>query len=199
MHSRKVLCSLILVMLWTAGGVGAARAQEAGRVGLAVGYPASVGVIWHVSDRIALRPDVTLSQSSGDTTTTVNLTPTVMGTSRTSSDTWSVAVGASGLFYLGQWDALRTYVSPRFAYTRLAIHGATATTYAVPSNLSNTIASGYLVSGSFGAQYSFGRRFGVFGEVGVAYTDSTTKTDFAFSTSSKTIGTRSGVGVLFYF
>src|SRR5438128_1230854 len=43
-----------------------AAAQDHGRVGLVIGYPAAAGVILHVSDRVAVRPDVSFSQTSQD-------------------------------------------------------------------------------------------------------------------------------------
>ena len=44
-------------------------AQDAGKVGLTMGYPSSVGVIWNVAGRVALRPEITLSRMSGDSST----------------------------------------------------------------------------------------------------------------------------------
>ena len=38
--------------------------QEKGQVGLTVGYPASVGVVWHAVDRVAVRPEFTFTQIS---------------------------------------------------------------------------------------------------------------------------------------
>jgi hypothetical protein len=203
--------------MWLMGvlaGSTTAQAQERGRVGVAAGYPASVDVIWNVSNRVALRPDITWSQSSGDTTTSVTLNAGVasaVSTSRTSNDTWNVSVGLSALFYFHEWDALRAYVSPRVAYTRGTIHSSTTTILPIViavfppppptavTNTASTTMSGYLTSGSFGAEYSFGRRFAIFGEIGLAYTDSTTTTRPDFSASSRGFGTRSGVGAMFYF
>src|SRR4051794_3734236 len=92
------------------------RAQEPGQVGLVIGYPASVGVLWQVSDRFALRPELSLSQSSTDSTTS-----SPVGAFAVSNDNWQASVGASALCYVGKWESLRTYVSPRFAYSRTQV------------------------------------------------------------------------------
>ena len=42
-----------------------AQAQDTPRVGLTMGYPATVGVIWNVADRFALRPEMTFSGAAG--------------------------------------------------------------------------------------------------------------------------------------
>jgi hypothetical protein len=49
------------------GVSGTAAAQERGRVGLTVAHPASVGLIWHPSDRVAIRPDLNLSWTASET------------------------------------------------------------------------------------------------------------------------------------
>jgi hypothetical protein len=69
------------------------RAQERGDVGITMGDPAAVGVLFHVSDSLAIRPEVSFST----TTTDIPLT--------TSSSTL-YGVGVSALIYVKRWDAL---------------------------------------------------------------------------------------------
>ena len=182
-------------------------AEEPPRVGLSMGYPASVGVVWHVTDAVALRPE--LSFSHGATEATSDLSPFTL-TSNT--DSTVVGVGVSGLLYTAKWEALRSYVSPRFAYTRSS--GSTTSTEAVPvipgipgtpalppnPVLSTTISS-YVISGSFGAEYSLARRFALFGEVGYGYTrtSSSSSNSASLKETANATGTRTGVGVIFYF
>jgi hypothetical protein len=99
-----------------------------------------------------------------------------------------VAVGLSGLSYVGEWDALRGYVTPRFAYTR-----STTT-----SDLSQSVMSDYFVAGSFGLQYALGRRFSIFAEVGVGY-DWQKGSGGILDTTTHTVAPRSGVGAVFFF
>jgi hypothetical protein len=189
------------------------RAQDEPRVGITMGYPAAVGLIWHVADRVALRPEISVSRGSGESsiTTTVPVisvggvpsvsTATTITTN--TSDQWQVAVGVSGLFYLTRHEALRTYLSPRYAYSRGS--STSQSSGASPSSVSGGETSSHFVAGSFGAQYALGRRFSVFGEVGLGYSrtetepTSTTQIISVGPSISRTLSTRSGAGVILYF
>ena len=210
MSAMKTIGMLLVPMLCIAS---AARAQDAPKVGLTMGYPTSVGVLWQVADRVAVRPELSLSHVSGDTSG-VDLTNTP--TPLASDNTTSVGTGVSALFYIGPREALRTYVSPRFSYSRSSTSASSGT------STSDTAISSYQVTGSFGAQYTLGRRFGLFGEIGVGYTRTNTAIDsivtittgtivngvitqntrtqaLSSGSHSNTVATRSGVGVIFFF
>jgi hypothetical protein len=174
-------------------GIGTADAQESGRVGLVMGYPASLGVQWHVSDRVAFRPDVSLLRSSGDSTSPGS----AIGSTSTS---WSAGVGVSVVLYLGTWEGLRTYVSPRFSFARNSSSAGPAGGTR-SDNWSNT----YTAAGSWGAQYALGRRFSVFGEVGLSYARQTSSFTSSLpnvlgtDATASTVSTRSAVGAIVYF
>jgi hypothetical protein len=184
-----------------------ASAQETPRVGISMGYPAGIGIIWHITDGVALRPEISVQKQSGQSTTMrasviIGLPSdgTTITTSESTMDFWQASVGVSALFYLSKHDALRTYVSPRWAYTRDSSN--------LPSSLSDSInfgtsGSGNLVAGSFGAQYALGRKFSAFGEVGVEFSRTvSTPNDRQFGSSRdvfQTFGTRSAAGVILYF
>jgi hypothetical protein len=53
----------------------------------------------------------------------------------------------------------------------------------------------------FGAEYSLGRRFSVFGEAGVGYSwqKTTNGSITIFSSRSHSVSTRTGAGVILYF
>jgi hypothetical protein len=181
-HGRETAV-LLSVLLSTAVP---AAAQDKGRVGLTMGYPAGVGLMFHVSDRFALRPEVSFTRE-------VTEGPGSAGTYSTTT-TWSVGVGLSVLFYLHETDNLRTYVSPRFSYGRV---NSTWTTILPPGakgygGPGPSTEDSYQVSGSFGAQYALGRRFSVFGDLGIAYTD-------LRSWNTRTWGPRAGFGAILYF
>ena len=208
---------LAIVIFGFAGG---AAAQGEPRVGIAMGYPASVGIIWQATDRVALRPEISLLRASGESTTTSLGTVFTIGgtvtttttTSVTTNDAWSVGIGLSALFYLSKHDALRTYLSPRWAYTRSSISSSSST--GLPSGLGTgarsttnvvTGSTGHFVAGSVGAQYALGRRFSVFGEVGLGFTRTVAIPNadspaFTLGESvSRSLSTRSGAGVVLYF
>ena len=187
------------------------------KVGVTMGYPTSVGALWNVSERVALRPELSLIHTSDDGTS--SLAGLFGSSGSSSSDLWTVGVGVSGLFYISKAESLRTYVSPRFAYTRTSISGTnTSTTAALPpivigGSTTTSTTSGasaiYFVSGSFGAQYSLGSRFAVFGELGLSFSDTETSTTSSSPSpsvsgirsdaSGKSIGLRSGAGVILFF
>ncbi len=172
-----------------------------------MGYPAAVGLLWNVSDRLAVRPETNWSRASVDTTSSFNAIGFPLNDAFTTSGSgWVVGVGASALLYLVKGDALRTYVSPRFTYAR-----STTTVESpvvpilgtAPTRATTTTTPSYGASGSVGAQYSFAKRFGVFGEVGVGYTRTTSSSSPSnisqTETTSTSIGLRSGVGVILFF
>jgi len=196
MAGRALIVSIILLTI-----VRAAEAQEKGQAGLVIGYPASAGVVWHLSERVAVRPDVTFARSSNEQTN-VAVGP-FTSPSASSGDSWQVTAGLSALFYVHRRDALRTYVSPRFAYSRTS--STSTNTIASPfggtSRFESAIAQ-YSAVGSFGVQYSLGRTFSIFGEIGAAYTQSESSSGLTVTRiegTTRSVNTRSGVGVVLYF
>src|SRR4051812_22783188 len=172
----------ILAAILVAGATQAA-AQTAGKTGVTMGYPASVGFIWHVSDKLAIRPELAFAGGATE------ISGSALGIE---SDTWNVGTGVSALFYLRTYDHPRTYFSPRLTYT----HGSSSSTSSSITSTSSTISStnvGY--SGSFGAQYGLSDKFGVFGELGFGGSHMTSSSSTITSTknSGNTWGTRSGV------
>ena len=177
-------------------------------------YPGSVGVIWQVAERVALRPEIAFSRATGDSGPN-----DLVGAAPLSTDeSTGVGAGISALFYVHRWEGLRTYISPRFSYSRNSTSASTAGN----TSTSESTTSSYLTSGSFGAQYSLGRHFGLFGEAGLGYTATSTaltstltlsvvsivngvltpttrQQTLQSSSHSNTISTRSSVGVIFFF
>jgi hypothetical protein len=193
-----------------------ALAQDAGQIGVTLGYPAAVGVIWHVTDNIAVRPEISFTTGSTESPV-INSGLSLPGLSVDlgESSSTTVTTGVSGLFYFGKWDKLRAYVSPRYTYARLTSESAQGATFSTDGRN-----SAYTVTGSFGAHYQLHRRFAVFGETGFGYnhshTTSTSRlllpviipvgTNLPSPVSQSTIETnshfwniRTGAGVIFYF
>jgi hypothetical protein len=188
-----------------------AFAPDAGQIGVTLGYPSAVGVIWHVTDNVAVRPEISFSTGSTESpviSSGLSLPDVSVNVGETSSTT--VTAGVSGLFYFGEWDKLRAYVSPRYTYTRLTTD--TGSTFSTDARN-----SAYTVTGSFGAHYQLHRRFAVFGETGFGYTHTRTTLTSSIllsiipvgpnvpapvirstETSSHSWGTRTGAGVIFY-
>ena len=194
---RLIAAGTVLAILLTGRP---AAAQAAGDVGITMGYPVAVGVVWHVTDAIAVRPDVSMTWTSSESVnTTVLPVPGLPPVTSTSTvDAWNTAVGLSALFYVQTVDRLRIYLVPRAAYLRSSQDLETG---GLTSAL-DTTSNGYLVSGSVGAQVAAHDRFSIFGELGMQY--SSQRSDASFSTSrseneNRTVGLRSAVGVTLYF
>jgi hypothetical protein len=213
-----VLKRAAVVHVWLAISA-TARAQDLPKLGITLGYPSAVGLLWNAADRLALRPEFTWSKTSTDAPAIADpiLGPISNGTS---SDTWQTGAGVSALLYIGKYESLRTYVSPRLAYSQTNASSGVLSSLVSSSNTTST----WSTSGSFGAQYTAGRHFGIFGEVGLNYASTTSRTTLVESRTtvvgvgagglvttsssaftvrsdshSHSTGTRSGAGVIFFF
>jgi hypothetical protein len=165
---------------------GIAGAQEGGKAGISIGYPSAIGVLWHATETIAIRPDFNFTHSSSDNTSG-----------------WGFGTNISVLFYLKKYDNVRPYVSPRFSYARNSAT-STPTTSTLPGTTAvppiTITASTTGGAGSFGVQAWSGSHFSVFGEVGVGFSQrsSDTSSTTIGVLKSKAWGTTAGVGVVFY-
>jgi len=175
-------------------------AQEAGDVGVTMGYPGAIGVVWHITDRVAVRPDLTLSRTTSESRTTGGLFEGQSLAASNTSEGWGSAVGLSALVNVRTIERLRLYLSPRLAYSYSSSDNETGLTGSLSAFTATT--TGLVASGSFGTQYNVHDRFAIFGELGLQYTSLTTESDFPGSrneSDSTTLGLRSAVGVTFYF
>jgi hypothetical protein len=163
-----------------------AGAQEAGKAGISIGYPSAIGVLWHATETIAIRPDFTFTHSSSDT-----------------ASGWAYGTNISVLFYLKKYDNVRTYVSPRFSYSynsttsKPTASTLPGTTTPSPITITGSTTGGV---GTFGVQAWTGSHFSVFGEVGFGFTHRSTDSGLAGlgKFKSDAWGTSAGVGVVFY-
>ena len=183
MNGRKTcVTGLLALMGWSLAG--AASAQDKGDVGLTISAPSAIGVIWHATDRLAIRPDVsfTFSETDGDD----GLLPDISSS--------SISFGVSALFYTHRWDDLRLYVSPRLTYG----HGSTSISNGISTD---SDLSSWGLAGSIGGQYALGSRFAVFAEAGMAYAsqESQSSISLAPDRTTWTLGSRTAIGGVIYF
>jgi len=195
-------------------------AQDTPKAGVTMSAPTAIGVLWQVTDGFALRPEINVTHSTGESSSSSS---TGTSSSITSDDSTGVGVALSALVYVARKDALRTYISPKFTYSRTSSMASSTTTGSTVSPAtSQSTTSNYSTSGSLGAQYSFGRRIGIFGELGVVYTRSNSDITSTFTVngftivngvltqtaqqqvarsaaSSNQISTRTAVGVIVFF
>jgi hypothetical protein len=168
--------------LWCVSA-GTAQAQEPGDTGLTISVPSAIGMIWHASDRLAIRPDFGFGFNGSDGE---GVGP--------DSSAKNFTVGLSALLYTHRWEELRLYVSPRFVYS----YGSTSTERSV---LGDSTQSSWGVTGSVGGQYALGTRFGVFAEAGVGYATQTSESGspIRIDRTTWTFGTRTAIGGMLYF
>jgi hypothetical protein len=185
MHLSRVIVPLLSMV--SVSGAADAAAQDNGKTGITMGYPAAVGIVTHITDRVAIRPELNVSFSSG----TTELFPFA----DTRSDGSAIGIGVSALIYLGTGDKLRPYFSPRYTFARTS-----SSSNSELRGSSESTSTSHTVAGSFGVQYALHDRFSIFGEVGVGHAVNRQKIGITESRSeSRQTGTRSGVGVIFYF
>lgn len=158
-----------------------AAAQEAGKTGVTMSFPASVGIIWHATEKVAVRPDLSFSHASSDF-------PQGEGS------TDNLALGVSVLFYTHKWDNAAAYFAPRFAWS----HGSSESRADIGGFESDSSADAFTYAGSFGAQGWVGSRFSVFGEVGLSYFRGSSDSSSG-EVTNRSFAIRSGVGAILYF
>lgn len=192
MHVRCSVGFLAVVFVIASATSGAAQEADGGRIGLTMGYPTGIGIIVPLSERVAVRPEFTISFSSGESTSSSTTTVST-------NDGWGIGGGLSGLFYLSTHDQLRTYLTPRVTYTRTRVDSGASGSANVPTE---TVNSSYSVAGSVGVEYRLQRRVAMFGELGYGYS----RSEAVFSgvgtrtvTVTRTSGLRTGVGIIVFF
>lgn len=186
----------------------AAAAQPTKPVAVTLGYPAAIGVLWHVNDRLAVRPDVTLNRSETKTTLTTTTSSlfggglsTTTTTSTQTDTTWST--GVSLLVTLADLDDLRLYLVPRVSYLRAETSSEATTAGLSGLGSFDSTNDGVTVLAGFGAHYMLGTRAALFAESGVQYLRQSFSSGIAGASATKStvtsLGLRSAVGFAVYF
>jgi hypothetical protein len=185
--SLTLTCTAFIVLACAAR----AGAQEHA-LGVTIGYPGSLGVVWQPSSRIALRPGIAFRTSGSQPLNDLG-----------HFQSWSFSADISGLIYLQPAGPLRMYVTPRYLYSRISststievpqIQSPFGTLTTIPITTRRST-NEHGVAGLVGAEYRLGDRFGVFGEAGLLYTRASLLTN----SSSWAVGSTSSVGVALYF
>src|SRR5215471_8508342 len=147
-------------------------------------YPPAFGVVWHATDKIAIRPSVTFGGASTDGTTTSS-----------GSSAWNVGTTIAALFYVKKYDNVRPYISPSYRYSH------TSTTIRPPSGSASVVGDVHSTAntnggaGTFGAEFAATTHFSIIGEVGFAFSRVTQKSVVVqnLTVNGKSWGTTAGV------
>jgi hypothetical protein len=217
MRYSSLRVALILSIV-TAVFAPTATAQEK-TVGLVVGYPIDVGVLWQASARVALRADVGFGFNTFESSQSgLSLGTTARSTLTTTSSSGFATVGLAALFTIRNDDNLRLYLAPRAALDLTHQSNETAIDPPLPSSSANfaersETSRGYEFDVMFGGQYRLRDRLALFGETGLAYHRSSFPSVSATltigggvgsgesdrDTTTTFFGLRSTVGLVFFF
>jgi len=201
-------CTRVLLVGTLAAVVSAssASAQDAGSFGVSMGHPTGVGVVWQITDRIAVRPELDLFIGGASTGVSLGFgDPSgAITSSSSSSNLHTIGYGLSALFTVYREENLSVYVAPQYLhFSTKSEHVQEYTIFGMPQReTTENSSSGHTVSGSLGARYRLGNRFGVFGEVGLSRDwEDVTSPIFPSMTEGgySNYELRSGVGVVLWF
>ncbi len=186
---KKIIIASALMLAATTSSFGAVKG---GKIGVDFAYNGgisalalngtAVGVWWHLTDTIALRPGVGFTSG---TTTSTNTTTGVSTETKVSQFNFHVSLP----IYLAKLNLVDLYVAPEFSYA------STSTTVGATS----VSGSGLGVAAALGLQVAINDQLHIFGELGGGYT-STEGTSGTTQTKVSGITTaRTAVGAIFYF
>jgi hypothetical protein len=183
-HLRSISFAAFVVSMLTPVS---AFAQEAGKMGIMLSTPATVGLFFQVTERVAVRPEFGFSTTSSDNNVV---------TGSTTLSNYTITPGVSVNYYIGKFEALRTYVSGRYAFQR----NKSTVTPPPPATPNESWTNSQLLSGALGADYLIHGRFSVFAELGLALTHSSSHAPaVTVVPTSNSWGLRSVVGGVLYF
>jgi len=111
-----------VTFLVLAASVAEAQAQQ--RPALSVGQPGALGLLWSVSNEVALRSDFSFSWSSFESP------------GRSESSSWTAIGGLSALFPIVRIDSLRGYFVPRISYRHMSSNSCECASVRIPESSS---------------------------------------------------------------
>jgi hypothetical protein len=178
MSVRGIVRLAILTFTFVAAASPSAFAQVAEKIGVTMGYPSMIGVLIPMNDQISIRPEISFG-----------------GGSTESSSNSGFGLGVGALWYIRGDDLVRTYVTPNLGFVKNGLNAKSG------SGLSGDVHSTVTTfSGSLGAEYRAHPNFGLFAELGLAITHTTTDTSPEGSKrSANAWGTRTAIGAIVRF
>ena len=199
-RSRRVVLAIAFAVL---GMTSVAKAQETSRVGLTMSYPARVGVLWHLSDRVGILPDVAFQRTLSTAVFGFEGLGGIETTTRSSITRLEVSPGINVLIDFATREDVTTYATAGWSHVRsnATTTQTTTTTGGIPgfapsgTDREEFALHGYAVRSAFGVRYVPRQHFGFFGEIGIEYS----KTDFDDGLASSRLGNRGAAGAVLYF
>jgi hypothetical protein len=199
-HIRVLPFTAALLFTGTLLCPAGAEAQDAGKIGLALRAPQSVGVIFNVADGVALLPSVDFSWASSRSVIDgpAGAVPqSVLDAPAIEQSQAAVSVTLAARLRLAASDDTSLYVAPSFSRSLTS----SKDNYFAATNAENDFSFGT----HLGLQQTLTERFRVFGEVGARYrqykitTDAGIAPGISETTTYKSVNTSAAVGILYYF
>ena len=166
MSSRLVLLVVLAALATPLSAAEDDAGVEAGRIGLTVSPPLrspSIGLLWHVSDRVALEPHAGFRWTS---------TPVL------DESEHSFAAAVALRFYLRRNGRVTPYLTARVSFERHVVEG----TQTAGSN------NEYGARGGAGLQYAIHRHVAAFAEAGLGYVRAYGGDRWSLSTATSRVG-----------
>jgi hypothetical protein len=170
MHLDTTAAALLLTLAFAPP----AAAQDK-PLAITMAYPGSIGAVWQLRERVALRSEFTLGHSKeADNVTLVE------------ARSWKLGGTVSALMSLVRDGPRHLYVGPYYEYQRRKATYSTAVTSAIedfgPAFVTTLVdvdarANEHSIGGVAGVEFRFEGRFSVFAEAGPAYRRSVQRAD----------------------
>lgn len=152
---KRLLIALVaLLALIPAAASAQDKKGETPKFGLT--FP-DIGVIWHISDKVAFVPSATFlhNWSSFDSDSIPD---------KNSGN--SVTVNAALRFYVHEWKGIRFYVAPKYGF------GRTTSSSQFQAGSASSESNSHSIAGAWGLEYAATDRISLFGDIGVRYSHS---------------------------
>ena len=176
---RRFLLSLSVMLAFTPSTLNAQENDDK-KFQFGITLP-RIGVIWHITDNIALNPNVSFfsewEQASGNMI-------------QSDSDSDSITVYANLRFYIQEWKKMRFYISPSYVFGWRQFDLKTQYESYPPGTIRTGISTQTIyehgVGGQWGLQYDLMDRLSLYGQIGAQYRRSISSRLASYTTSDPT-------------
>jgi hypothetical protein len=189
-----------MAVAWALATALPAQAVEQGQIGIngEVSARPLIGLTYHATQRVALRPGVFFQRVKADNAPTFIDASSTQDVALYQTDDTSFGGQLETDYFLRPQRDLAPFLAATVAYTHVN------TAYPVPQASSVILKNGNLhnwsAGAAFGVQYAFTERFHVFGRLGLAYAAGQRFTVNGQKLYSHSVGTStSALGFVFYF
>jgi hypothetical protein len=212
MNVRKSIVFVSLAALACASA-SFAEEKEKGRIGFNASFQGrpTVGLQWHVGERLSLRPTAGFESTSSRSESLDN--PFGFGSAGLKTEGSVLEVGLAALYTVHKSEAWSTYTGMSYSHLKAEDEGKPSDSDSISPFSSEHSTSVDRVAVFVGARRTLSSRLAVFGEVGLdaSWSDSENRTSFpelgplfvpgsrAEQEASRIGSFTGGVGVIFYF